>query len=56
LQVHDELVLETPDEEMRAAADLVSACMIGALELSVPVKVEMKAGRNWYEVRPLRFN
>jgi DNA polymerase-1 len=55
LQVHDELVLETPDEEMRAAADLVSARMVGALELSVPVKVEMKAGRNWYEVRPLRF-
>jgi DNA polymerase-1 len=56
LQVHDELVLETPDEEMRAAADLVSARMVGALELSVPVKVEMKAGRNWYEVRPLRFS
>lgn len=56
LQVHDELVLETPDEEMRAAADLVSACMISALKLSVPIKVEMKAGRNWYEVRPLRFS
>jgi DNA polymerase-1 len=56
LQVHDELVLETPDEEMREAAELVRECMIGALELSVPVKVEMKAGRNWYEVQPLRLD
>ncbi len=55
LQVHDELVLETPDEEMREVADLVSDCMVGALTLSVPVKVEMKAGRNWYEVQPLRL-
>ena len=56
LQVHDELVLETPDAEMGEVAELVSACMVGALELSVPVKVEMKAGRNWYEVRPLRLS
>jgi DNA polymerase-1 len=54
LQVHDELVLETPDAEMDEVVDLVRACMIGALKLSVPVKVEMKAGRNWYEVKPLR--
>ncbi len=55
LQVHDELVLETPDEEMREVAELVRQCMVGAIELSVPVKVEMKAGRNWYEVQPLRL-
>ncbi len=53
LQVHDELVLETPDEEMDEVIALVRSCMIGALELSVPVKVEMKAGRNWYEVKPI---
>lgn len=53
LQVHDELVLETPDEEMDEVIKLVRSCMIGALELSVPVKVEMKAGRNWYEVKPI---
>lgn len=56
LQVHDELVLETPDEEMREVAELVRSCMVGALELSVPVKVEMKAGRNWYEVQSLRLD
>lgn len=56
LQVHDELVLEAPDEELQEVAQLVRACMTGALELSVPVKVEMKAGRNWYEVQPLRLD
>ncbi len=56
LQVHDELVLETPDEEIREVAELVRAKMVGALVLSVPVKVEMKSGRNWYEVKPLRLD
>ena len=56
LQVHDELVLETPDEELREVVDLVRSCMVGALALSVPVKVEMKAGRNWYEVQPLHLD
>jgi DNA polymerase-1 len=56
LQVHDELVLETPDGEIPEVVDLVRQCMVSALTLSVPVKVEMKAGRNWYEVQPLRLS
>jgi DNA polymerase-1 len=54
LQVHDELVLEVPDAEVAAASRLVREAMVGALELSVPVKVELKLGRNWYEVQPAR--
>ncbi|HKB47904.1 MAG TPA: DNA polymerase, partial [Ktedonobacterales bacterium] len=54
LQVHDELVLEVPDAELEAAGALVRETMVGALPLSVPIKVELKAGRNWYEVQPLR--
>ena len=53
LQVHDELVLEVPDAEMDQARTLVREAMEGAMPLRVPVKVEMKAGRNWYEVQPL---
>jgi DNA polymerase-1 len=56
LQVHDELVLETPDEELREVATLVRSCMVNAIKLDVPVKVEMKVGRNWYEVQPLRLD
>jgi DNA polymerase-1 len=54
LQVHDELVLEVPDAELEAVGALVRETMVGALPLSVPVKVELKAGRNWYEVQPVR--
>ncbi len=53
LQVHDELVLEVPDGEVELVSKLVRGAMVTALPLNVPVKVEMKLGRNWYEVRPL---
>jgi DNA polymerase-1 len=52
LQVHDELVLETPDDEVDLVAELVSGAMRNALVLSVPIQVEMKLGRNWYDVKP----
>lgn len=54
LQVHDELVLEVPDSAVPKVSELVRDAMVNALPLSVPIKVEMKAGRNWYEVEPLR--
>ncbi|MFI5272515.1 MAG: DNA polymerase I [Ktedonobacterales bacterium] len=54
LQVHDELVLEVPDPELDAVGELVRDAMAGAMVLSVPVKVELKAGRNWYDVRPIK--
>ena len=54
LQVHDELVLEVPDPEVDAVSEIVRDAMVGAMTLSVPVKVEMKTGRNWYEVKPLK--
>ncbi len=53
LQVHDELVLEVPDAEVERASGMVREAMVGALDLSVPVKVELKRGRNWYEVQPV---
>ncbi|HEU5440231.1 MAG TPA: DNA polymerase I [Ktedonobacterales bacterium] len=53
LQVHDELVLEVPEPELDAVSEMVRDAMVGAMTLDVPVKVEMKAGHNWYEVKPL---
>jgi DNA polymerase I len=53
LQVHDELVLEVPDGEMDATCQLVRVAMESAMPLRVPVRVDLKAGRNWYEVAPL---
>jgi DNA polymerase-1 len=53
LQIHDELVFEAPIEEIPDLAELVRRQMIGALDLSVPLKVDLFAGPNWLDVEPL---
>ena len=49
LQVHDELLLEASTEELDAVEQILSEEMEGAAELSVPLEVDMKQGKNWYE-------
>jgi DNA polymerase-1 len=51
LQVHDELVLEVPEEELEEAKYLVKSTMESAFELDAPLKVDLKVGRNWLEMR-----
>src|SRR5437660_7793831 len=53
LQVHDELVFEVAAEELERIKQLIKAMMEGVAELDVPIKVEMKVGRNWYEAEPM---
>lgn len=52
LQVHDEVVLETPADEVDALAALVRTAMCTAVELIVPLDVEVKVGPNWRDVSP----
>jgi DNA polymerase-1 len=47
LQVHDELIFEVPDDEMDRMQKLAVKVMSEAIELSIPLKVETKAGKNW---------
>ena len=47
LQVHDELVFETPKEEMEALKKLVFDEMPAAMELDVTLKVDAKWGPTW---------
>jgi len=53
LQVHDELVFEAPEAEAAATQTLAKRIMeeatLPVLEMSVPLTVEAKAGRNWDE-------
>jgi DNA polymerase-1 len=49
LQVHDELVFEGPAREMDALASLVKEGMRSALELEVPIVVDVGIGDNWLE-------
>lgn len=50
LQVHDELVLEVPEDELDVVAPLVKSIMEGAFQLDAPLKVDMKVGKNWLEM------
>jgi DNA polymerase-1 len=54
LQVHDELVLEAPEEEVDAVVEVLREAMSGAADLVVPLVVDVKAGINWQEMTPLR--
>ncbi len=49
LQVHDELLLDVPAEELDTVRELVRRCMEQAMDLSVPLKVDMGTGANWLE-------
>lgn len=53
LQVHDELVLEVPEDEVEVTAALVRDTMSSAYTLAVPLKVDVEAGPNWYDLEPV---
>ncbi|HEV8675626.1 MAG TPA: DNA polymerase [Methylomirabilota bacterium] len=50
LQVHDELLFEVPEGEREAARALVPEVMESVMRLDVPLKVDVKEGRDWAEV------
>ena len=51
LQVHDELLLESPLEELGEVRELVVDIMSNAFKLDVPLKVEAETGSNWLELK-----
>ncbi len=53
LQIHDELVFETPVAELADLQKLVTEAMTAALDLNVPLKVDVKAGVNWAQCEPV---
>jgi DNA polymerase-1 len=50
LQIHDELLFEVPEAEVAEMKSLVSELMPHAFELRVPVKIDIKLGKNWAEM------
>ena len=50
LQVHDELVFEVPPRELTTVEKYVAEIMEGVYRLRVPLKVNVKTGRNWAEL------
>lgn len=53
LQVHDELLFECDPKDLEKTAKLVKQKMETALELSVPIVVDLKTGSNWGEMEKL---
>ena len=51
LQVHDEVILEVPEPERPAAADLVAEEMMNACELRVPLVVDLAFGASWAQAK-----
>lgn len=51
LQVHDELMVEAPEEEADQAAEILRGCMESVTELRVPLKTDISIGRNWLECK-----
>ncbi|MCX5860439.1 MAG: DNA polymerase [Proteobacteria bacterium] len=49
IQVHDELVFEVPEKELKAIRELVREEMEGTIRLRVPLKVDIDSGPNWAE-------
>lgn len=49
LQVHDELIIQAHKDEVDMVVKLVKGIMENSVKLSVPLKVDIKVGDNWYE-------
>ncbi|MGT2965147.1 DNA polymerase I [Streptococcus acidominimus] len=51
LQVHDEIVLEVPNDELDTIRSMVKEVMEAAITLSVPLIADENAGKTWYEAK-----
>ena len=51
LQVHDEVILEVPPDELEAATNAVLEEMSGAFDLSVPLEVNLSTGATWADAK-----
>jgi DNA polymerase-1 len=53
LQIHDELILESPAQELEAATELVTRVMENVVELAVPLRVDVSTGESLAEMKRL---
>ncbi len=51
LQVHDELILDTPPEEEEEVKGIVCDCMQNAMQLDVPLIADVRSGHSWYDTK-----
>jgi DNA polymerase-1 len=51
IQIHDELVFEVPDADVDAVSRFIEEKMSNALELDVPLRVDIAVGKNWADAK-----
>ncbi len=51
LQIHDELIIESPIEEAEKAEQILREAMQGAAKLAVPLQVDIGKGKSWYDAK-----
>ena len=51
LQVHDELLIETKESEIEKVKIILKNCMENVINLSIPLKIDIKQGNNWFEAK-----
>ena len=51
LQVHDELIIECPENEVEKVKEILCREMEGAAKLKVPLKVDVGVGKSWYDAK-----
>ncbi len=51
LQIHDELIIESPIEEAEKAKQILREAMQGAAKLLVPLQVDIGMGKSWYDAK-----
>ena len=56
LQVHDELIIEVPEKEIKRTAAMVKETMENVINLAVPLKVDVGWGVNWAEIESKPVN
>ena len=56
LQIHDELLFEVPEKELKETAEAVKAAMEKAVTLKIPLVVDVKTGKNWQDLKKWKKN
>lgn len=53
IQIHDQLVYEVLEEQVKDVALIVKKVMEGCVDLDVPLKIKLSIGQSWGELAPL---
>ena len=51
LQIHDELLIETPNDELEKVKEILISNMQNVIKLSVPLNAELEVGKTWYDAK-----